>query len=569
MLRTFDEHRIRKVQDLCGTWSFRIDPEDSGEAEGWASCLPDACEVTVPSVWNTQLGLLEYEGAAWYQRTFHTDGGCLLFCFGAVMTLADVWLDGVKLGSHYGGFCQFDLIAPQVGPGVHTLTVRADNRFDAHAIPMPKVDWYHYGGITRDVTVESLEGICVLHNRMEYTLSNDLTSANCRFVLELYNAESSEASSQVAVALDGKQVYSGSATLPAGGSMTITTPDFTVSDVRLWNVGKAELYDICCTTDTDDLYDRTGFRLVEVVGQRVCINRKPLEIRGVNRHEEHPDWGMAFPAGLMKRDLDIIEDLGCNSVRGSHYPNAPAFVDMLDSRGLTFWSEVPFWGHGYNEETSGDPIVVERGLMMHKEMVKYYYNHPSIILWGMHNEMPTETQPMLEMTKLYYPFLKENGGNRLVSYATDRPIKDICLEYCDIICLNRYAGWYYKKRDEWQLELDEFRARRAELGLEHKPVIYSEFGGAAIYGHHTFDDLRGTEEYQATMLDMCLKTFHADPMVCGFYIWQFCDMRTCRQMGLDRARSYNNKGILNEYRKPKQAYYAVKKCYKAFAEEEK
>ena len=208
-------------------------------------------------------------------------------------------------------------------------------------------------------------------------------------------------------------------------------------------------------------------------------------------------------------------------------------------------------------------------MAMHKEMVKHYYNQPSLNIWGMHNELPTETEPMLEMTKLFYAYLKEHGGNRLVTYATDRPTKDICLEYCDIICLNRYAGWYYKQRDEWQLEMDAFRERRAELGLEHKPVIYSEFGGAAIYGHHTFDDLRGTEEYQATMLDMCLRAFHADPMVCGFYIWQFCDIRTCRQMGLDRARSYNNKGILNEYRKPKMAYYAVKKCYHEFTEGEK
>ena len=101
MLRTFDTHHIRRVQDLCGTWNFAIDPEDRGEAEGWFSGLPVAEEVAVPSVWNTQLGLLEYEGAAWYQRTFYTDGGCLRFCFGAVMTLADVWLD--CLGSVCGG----------------------------------------------------------------------------------------------------------------------------------------------------------------------------------------------------------------------------------------------------------------------------------------------------------------------------------------------------------------------------------------------------------------------------------------------------------------------------------
>lgn len=569
MKRLFDTHVLRKVDCLDGAWQFRVDPQDLGEAEKWFCGLEGGETVTVPSVWNTQMGLLEYEGAAWYEKKFFSFGGCLRFCFEAVMTAADVWLDGEKLGYHYGGFCQFDLIARDVAPGWHTLTVRADNRFDEHAIPMPKVDWYHYGGITRSVSVERLEGVCVLNNRLEYTLSEDLSSAKARFVLELYNADGAEVTTNVQARLDGVTVYDEAATVPGGTYAELVTPEFTVPNVRLWDVAQPNLYEILLTTDTDDLIDRTGFRKVEVVGQSVCINGRPVELRGVNRHEEHPDWGMAFPQGLMKRDLDIIADLGCNTVRGSHYPNAQVFVDMLDARGFTFWSEVPFWGHGYTEESAADPVVVQRGMEMHREMVKYYYNHPCIIIWGMHNEMPTETQPMLEMTKLFYPLLKESGGNRLVTYATDRPVKDICLEYCDIICLNRYAGWYYKTRDEWNLELDSFRERRKELGLEHKPVIYSEFGGAAIYGHHTFDDLRGTEEYQAELLSKCLHTFHDDPMVAGFYIWQFCDMRTCRQMGLDRARSYNNKGILNEYRKPKMAYYAVKKVYHEFESEDK
>lgn len=568
MRRYFKDHILRKVQCLDGTWNFRIDPEDQGEAEGWQSSLPQAEPVCVPSVWNTQLNLLKYEGAAWYETKFFSLGTCLRICFGAVMTLADVWLDGVKLGSHYGGFCQFDFTVPNAAPGWHTLTVRVDNRFDEHAIPMPKVDWYHYGGITRTVCVEQLEGICVLHNRLEYTLSDDLTTANARFVIDVCNASGEAVTTDLQARLDGITVYDAPITLAAGEAATVTTPEFTVENVRLWNVAQPNLYEILLTTETDDLIDRTGFRKVEIVGQEIRINGIRHEVRGVNRHEEHPDWGMAFPVGLMQRDLDIIADMGCNSVRGSHYPNNPVFVDMLDARGFTFWSEVPFWGHGYNEESCGDPMVVERGLAMHKEMVKYYYNHPSIILWGMHNEMPTETQPMLEMTKLYYAYLKENGGNRLVTFATDRPAKDICLEYCDILCLNRYTGWYYATREGWSEEIEKFRIRRKELGLEDKPVIYSEFGGAAIYGHHTFDDLWGAEEYQAKLLDIALRAFHADPMVTGFYIWQFCDMRTCRQMGLDRARSYNNKGILNEYRKPKMAYYTVKKAYHEFESEE-
>lgn len=562
MHRLFTEHIVRKVQSLNGIWNFAIDPEDVGEGQNWQEKLPKAEQVTVPSVWNSHLGLLEYEGAAWYEKKFYTEGGCQRIVFDAVMTEADVWLDGKKLGYHYGGFTQFDFIVPGVKAGWHTLTVRADIRFNALSIPQEKTDWFHYGGITRDVRLETLQGICVLYNRMEYTLSSDLSRAEGHFVLELYNAQQETCTTTVEVKLGQEVVYGQKHTLSAGEQLTVTTPTFAVDNPRLWDVSDPQLYDICCSTDTDDLYDRTGFRLVEVCNGQIRLNRKQLFLKGVNRHEDHPEWGAAFPQGLMKRDLDIIKDMGCNAVRGSHYPNAKVFVDMLEEAGIAFWSEIPMWGGGFSGATL-TPALQQRGLQMHREMVRQYYNHPCILIWGMHNEIGTDTDECYEMTKQFYRFLKENGGNRLVTYAIYKYPTCKCLELCDIICLNRYAGWYWGSRDGWQEEeVDAFRKHRQELGLGDKPVIYSEFGGAAIYGHHTFDDLRGTEEYQADMLEKCMTVFRDDPMVAGMYVWQFCDTRTCRKMGLDRARTYNNKGILNEYRKPKMAYYTVRNIYR-------
>jgi beta-glucuronidase len=270
----------------------------------------------------------------------------------------------------------------------------------------------------------------------------------------------------------------------------------------------------------------------------------------------------------MKRDLDIAFHMGCNSIRGSHYPNSRVFVDMLDQSGMTFWSEIPIWGCGFSTESLADSVVLKRGLEMHREMVKYYYNHPCIILWGMHNEIKVGTQAAYDMSKLYYTYLKENGGNRLATFATHQPLDAICLEFCDIISINRYVGWYYGKRNEWEQEVEAFRQRREALGLTDKPVLYSEFGSAAIYGHHTFDDLKWTEEYQAKLISDCLHLFHKDPMVAGFYFWQFCDIRTCAEATINRARHYNNKGVLNEYRRPKLAYYAVREAYRAFEQEE-
>ena len=268
---------------------------------------------------------------------------------------------------------------------------------------------------------------------------------------------------------------------------------------------------------------------------------------------------MAPPLGVMLRDLEIIEGANCNAIRGSHYPNHPAFIDLLDERGIVFWSEIPIWGHGFNPDQLADERVIERGLNMHKEMVKEHFNHPSIILWGMHNEIDSNTEAGKNITKIYYDFLKKNGGERLVTYASDRKDDDISMEYTDVISLNHYVGWYDGVFRDWDHYLDTMDAHFEKNGLV-KPVIMGEFGAAAIYGHHTFDCLKWTEEYQAKLVSECIERFNKRGFA-GTFVWQFSDIRTSKEMGLNRARSFNNKGIVNEYRRPKMAYGAVKAAY--------
>ena len=114
MKRLFSEHNIRISTELSGAWKFLLDPNDVGENEGWQNGLPSGETVIVPSVWNNELRLLNYEGAAWYEKKFRTNGGTLRFEFESVMTLADIWLDGEKVFNHYGAFTQFDFILNNV-----------------------------------------------------------------------------------------------------------------------------------------------------------------------------------------------------------------------------------------------------------------------------------------------------------------------------------------------------------------------------------------------------------------------------------------------------------------------
>ncbi|MBQ9120782.1 MAG: beta-glucuronidase [Clostridia bacterium] len=570
MKRLFSEHITRKVTDLSGSWRFLTDPKDEGEKNGWAGGLPSGETVIVPSQWNNELGLLNYDGSAWYEKRFYTDGGTLRFEFESVMTKADVWLDGKYLGNHYGAFSQFEFIVRDVAAGEHTLTVRADSRFDKKSIPQKHTDWFNYGGIARDVSVESLSGICILENHIQYTLSADFADAEVCTALQLYNADGKERSSTLTVRLGETEIYRGQVTLSAGETKTLLTPSVTMRNISLWEMESPALYTVVAATDTDDLIDRVGFRFIESKNNQILLNGKPVEFRGVNRHEEHPEWGFAFPPKLMKRDIDLMIDMGCNTVRGSHYPNSRIFVDMLDECGLLFWSEIPIWGGGFPAEVLNDPDVVERGLAMHKEMVKYYYNHPSIVFWGMHNEIYAVVPSTYDISKLYSEYLRAHGGNRLITHATIFPMEDKSLEFDDVICINMYHGWYGGTLKDWDKALENFRKKREEMGLTDRPVIFSEFGGGALAGFHShFDSVRWSEEYQSDLLEYCIELFHRDPMVCGFYVWQFCNTRTSPDMDINRVRTFNNKGILDEYRNPKAAYFTVKKLYHRYAEEGK
>lgn len=567
MARLFEEHTKRHIKCLDGAWKLCADAENIGVEQEWFRTGIGGETVSVPSVWNNDKRLFAYEGAVWYEKTFYFEGGCLLLSFGAVMTKAEVWLDGNYLGEHYGGFCRFELTADPVSEGCHRLTLRVDNSFDDCAIPQPVVDWYHYGGIIRSVHAHTLCGISVLSNRFDYTLSADLNEAECSFTVTLYNACAENSRTTLSLLIDGSPVWEGKVELAGYATEEMVVSGIRLNDIRLWDIKKPALYTITARTDSDDLIDRVGFRKIEVRDRKLFLNGRETELMGINRHEEHPEHGFAFPQALMARDLALIEDMGCNLVRGSHYPNSDDFVDLLDERGILFWSEIPIWGCGFSAETLGNEKVLARGLAMHREMLKYYYNHPSIVIWGMHNEIRSDTQAGYEMSEKYYRYLKANGGNRLVVYASRLPDRDICLEFTDVICLNLYHGWYTGDLHSWRGALDGFSARQRELGLEDKPIIMSEFGAAAIYGCHDDGTLLWTEEYQAGLITHCLELFHAYPSVVGSLIWQFADTRTSKEAGITRARRFNNKGLLNEYRKPKLAYFAAQKCFRQFAGE--
>lgn len=557
MKRLFDEHKKRTVFSLDGVWDFKTDREHVGEGEKWYETFPqrDIIQMAVPSCVNNRLGLIEFQDVCWYRKIFRTEAGWIEIRFGAVSEYAKVYLDGVCLGDHYGGFTAFAFEA-MVEVGEHTLVVMVDSRSTEDTIPLYGVDWHHYCGIIRSVEVSQLEQISIQNLKVRYELSQDLKDAQVQIETDLINYGNDKETCCLKVWIDDELIQAGFYEVEGTKTVSIACK---MRDVRLWDVRKPELYEIRVETENDDLIDRIGFRSIEVQGKQILLNGKPLKITGVNRHEEHPDWGFAVPLSVMQRDMDILKDLHVNMVRGSHYPNSKYFLDLCDEEGILFWSEIPMWG--FQEESVKRPLVIERGLRMHEEMVAQYGNHPSIVIWGLHNEIATDTQGGYEISRLFAEKLRSLDKSRLLTYASNRILRDECLDLVDFISVNQYVGWYEGDTCDWADFLVQMKAYLKEKGVSDKPVLMSEFGVGAMFGHKNFEELRWSENYQLNFYDHTINMFLKDEDIRGVLLWQFCDIRSNAKWSLLRARSFNNKGLLNEYRQPKLAYYKVKELF--------
>jgi len=571
MVRAYQEHQLRRTERLDGPWDFVTDPEDVGIRDGWYERFPhESRKMYVPACWNNELGLFDYEGVAWYRKRIHiAEQQHVRLVFHAVLGHADVYLDGQHLGYHYGGYTPFEFIIPSLAAGDHELIVRTDSTLDRLTIPTEYVDWQHTGGIIRSVELQRLPDLYVDRFVIDYELRGN--EAEVRFHVRLRSLAKNDLRTTLTLSEGGRTVHAESVAVAAGQTVERTV-HVRWTGVRLWNVGRPELYTIQARTEQDDRIERIGFRRIETKNHRILINGEPMYLRGVNRHEEHPEWGFAFPPKLMHKDLDIIRELGCNAVRGSHYPQSPYWLDLLDEHGIVFWSEIPMWGAFLPNETVSEPLFQDRAEQMVREMIELHRHHPSVIFWSVHNEIDTRTAEAWQLTKRLVDTVRSLDRSRLVTYATMHPLEDVVLPLFDVIGINKYSGWYEGDVEHFRDMLRKFHERAEQLGAGDRPVLMTEFGGAGIFGDVGWEARLFCEDYQAHIVSEALKIFREDRKIGGTFIWQFADTRadlkSSSRYFRDRARSFNNKGLVNEYRKPKQSYREVRRIYRSWEEQE-
>jgi beta-glucuronidase len=304
------------------------------------------------------------------------------------------------------------------------------------------------------------------------------------------------------------------------------------------------------------------FRTVSVKNGRILLNNKPIFIKGFNRHEDFAFAGCAIPPQLAAIDIDLMRSMNANAVRTCHYPNDERFLDMCDEQGILVWEENH--ARGLTIEQMLNPNFEKQCEDCITEMITSHRNHPSIIIWGILNECASDVPEGRRMYEKQFAQIKSMDSSRPVTFAMNKHFRDICLDLVDIVSFNVYFGWYYEHKTQEEMRqayLKELEWINSTEG-KGKPIIISEFGAGAIYGYRNPSRCKWSEERQLDILKNTLSIYLNRPEICGVYIWQFADCRVTDEIwGIKRPRTMNNKGIVDEYRRPKLAYSVVKEYY--------
>ena len=548
MIRLFEQHRVRKQKELEGIWHFV--KEDGTEYE-----LP------VPGCWEQHPDMLTYRGKGIFYKTIYLHEACnVRLEFKGVSHTADVYLDDAFVAHHYNAFTAFDGIVKNVEAGEHVIKVCVDNTFGEHSALHVPNDYYTYGGITRPVVLEELKDVYVKQVHFLPYQKAGKWFAKTEIIVE--NLGSKEENVEVALELAGEGVCEKMQLQPEETKAITWEQRF--DDAEAWHVGHAKLYMLnvtICSTDgvvVDDYRERVGFREVELKGSKLMLNGKPIFLKGFNRHEDYGTIGCAIPLQLMAQDLDLMQEMGSNAVRTCHYPNDERFLDLCDERGMLVWEENHARGFGLDRMLN--PNFEKQCEDCIDEMIAQHYNHPSIVIWGILNECASETPEGREMYRKQFEQIKNLDTSRPTTFATCRHLKDICLDLPDIVSFNMYSGWYQdisvKERHEQEMKWIN------EAGGSGKPVIVSEFGAAAIYGYRDRGRCKWSEERQADLIRENLLVYREDDRLTGTFIWQFADCKvTEEEWFATRVRCHNNKGVVDEYRRPKEAFDVVKELF--------
>ena len=567
----------RTVMNLNDNWHFRFSHEVQKQS---------GHRVDLPHTWNAQdalSGKMDYKrGLGNYTKTFKVPaewkGRRLYVRFQGANSVADIFLNGRHLGTHYGGYEAFAYeLTGLVNYGEeNTLTARVSNSERLDVMPLVG-DFNIYGGLYRGVQLLLTSPVCISPMDMaspgvwliQRQVSDERAEVEAKVALS--NASGREAQIEVrATVYDGTQEVTSATLQPslsANASLTYVSLPLQVERPHLWN-GTADphLYRVSITLwqdgrQLDAVEQPLGLRYYHVDPQKgFFLNGRHLPLHGVCRHQERAEVGNALLPEHHAEDVRLMREMGANAIRLSHYPQAEEFLTLLDEAGIVAWSEIPFVGPGgYADKGFVDsPEFRANGRQQMQEMIRQLYNHPSICFWGVFNELLYEGDNPLEYIAELNDLAHAEDPTRPTTCASHQQGEMIF--FTDLSAWNRYDGWYGatpRSLKEW---LDKIHAEHPD-----RCIGISEYGAGASLRHQQ-EELKQPnpsgwwhpENWQLHYHIENWKIFSRRPFVWGTFVWNMFDFGAAHRLEGDRP-GINDKGLVTHDRKTrKDAFYFYK-----------
>ena len=548
---------MRNIINFNAKWAF------TKQADAIPAALPEDWEwVNLPHSWNAidgQDGGNDYfRGTAYYAKSFDKadlPASDLYYLeLQGANSSADVYVNGKNLAHHDGGYSTWRVNITEALEDTNLVVVAVDNAPNETVYPQ-MADFTFYGGLYRDVSI-----ICV---------------NNAHFDLDYYGAPGIKVTPEIC-GKDAKieiEVFVKNTNIGQNIRYTVCTPCgcevakvetndtkvvLDIADVHLWHgrkdpylyTAKAELIEDGAVLD--NVSARFGCRTFEITADRgFILNGEEYPLRGVSRHQDRWGIGNALLPEHHEEDIDLICEVGCTTIRLAHYQHAQYFYDLCDERGLVIWAEIPYISKHM-------PTARENTISQMTELVAQNYNHPSIVVWGLSNEISIggSTEDLLENHRILNDLCHEMDKTRLTTIAAVSMCKmdDPYLQIPDVVSYNHYFGWYGGDTSMNGPWFDKFHETHPNI-----PIGCSEYGCEAL-NWHTSDPRQGdyTEEYQAFYHEELIKQLFSRKYMWATHVWNMFDFGADgRNEGGENGQ--NHKGLVTFDRKyKKDSFYAYK-----------
>lgn len=576
----------RTVMDLSGIWEFQLDHGNGFEEKWMERPLKNPVQVAVPASYNDQIEGIEYRdhcGWAFYQKKIEVPRVLLsqriVLRFGAVTHKAKVYMNGNLLCEHTGGFLPFEAeLNGSVQPGANLLCVAVDNRVNYSTLPIgnevgaaffgadlpdipsvnqtvqkphnaPNFDFFNYAGINRPAKIYTTPKSYIRDIVLVPKVADD--GAQVSYRVDCVESVNDEAGLEKRVTVcffdeAGEEVAGAEG---SEGTVLIENP-------RLWEPGNAYLYTARVEFGEDVYEEQFGVRSIEIKGTKFLINGKPFYFKGFGKHEDSEVHGRGINEPMNVKDLSLMKWLGANSFRTSHYPYAEEMLNLCDRLGIVVIDETTAVGlnFGWNDEGYAKFKTKEHHEQVIRDLIARDKNHPCVAVWSIANEPDTEKQPQAAhdyFMPLYHLAHECDPQDRPVTLVICQNdyTRDITAPEMDIICANRYYGWYVFGGD---LDAAE-RAMREEMKYWEtlgKPWMITEYGADTVAGIHRATGNMFSEEYQTDYYRTINKVLDECDFVVGEHTWNFADFATIQ--GTLRVDG-NKKGLFTRERRPKLA----------------